>query len=121
MEGSKGGRVACKTRGVCKYAKAKCQSQPFRASPPPTSIFFILFYIYIFVFFFMRPHRAGVVAGSPASFWVERKVFILSCADRQQSGKRRNTSTSRTKGVVRGVGVGVGVSYHGKRQVIEIA
>jgi len=28
---------------------------------------------------------------------VERKVFILSCADRQQSGKRSNTSTRRTK------------------------
>lgn len=76
-------------RGVCKYAKAKCQSQPFRA---------------FFFFFFVPSHLAGggAIAGAgsgaiSAPFRVERKVFILSCADRQQSGKRSNTSTRRTK------------------------
>jgi len=44
------------------------------------------------------PSLSGLVV-LPLSppFWVERKVFILSCADRQQSGKRSNTSTRRTK------------------------
>lgn len=51
------------TRGVCKYAKAKCQSQPFRR--PFCLVFFSLFW--------------PVLPPWPL-FWVERKVFILSCA-----------------------------------------
>lgn len=67
-----------------------------------------------FFFFFVPSHLAGggAIAGAgsgaiSAPFRVERKVFILSCADRQQSGKRSNTSTRRTKEPGEGKGVGL--------------
>lgn len=77
------------TRGVCKYAKAKCQSQPFRRP---------------FCLLFFQPFLAGVAALAP--FLGGKESFYLKLrADRQQSGKRGNTSTSRTK---KPGGVGMG-------------